>query len=129
MEAQAVRLHDQLELRPVEVDPAAAEATLGLGQRKPCPPDDEEKALLEHGVGEDEPVAVEQPRNGAGAGAPMRGRTQLVQIDEVAVHRFVDRALEVRLVEPCGEIDQGPDRGGGRDALFYSNVERSTPVN
>jgi hypothetical protein len=120
MEAQAVGFDDQVQRRPVEVDAPAIEVPLGLGQREAGPTNDAKEALLEHRVCNDERVAIEQPHDGARA--TTGGGAQLVEVDEIAVHRLVDRALELDLVEVPGDVDDGADRAGGRDAVVDPDV-------
>src|SRR3954469_3616161 len=97
MEAQAVRLDDQIESRPVEVDAAAVEVPLRLRSRKAGAAGDAGEALLEHRVRHDEGVAVEQPPDRARP--PARSLAELIQVDEVPVHGLVDYALEPKLVQ------------------------------
>src|SRR4051794_17682629 len=109
MEAQAVGLDDQVESRPVEVDAAAVEVPLRLRPRKAG---DAGEALLEHRVGDDERVAVEQPADRARP--PARSLAELIQVDEVPVHGLVDYALEPKLVQLARQINNGADRAGCR---------------
>jgi hypothetical protein len=66
VEAQAVGLHHDVQVGPVEVDPEAVHVHLRERLRQPRRACDRQEELLELGVGEGERVAVEDRAQPAG---------------------------------------------------------------
>jgi hypothetical protein len=92
--APAVGLHDEVEIRPVEID-APAKLHLGLRQRQARAADDPKKPALELGLGEAEGVAVEdspERRDAPLTLAPVELGPEGVGIGELEDAGFVDRA-------------------------------------
>ena len=118
--AQAVRLHHQPELGPVEVDPEAIDAARRLRRRKSRPARERQKASLELGVRERERSPVEglpeYGRAGCSSG-PDESRTQRLGVSEVEPVCFVDHLLETIARQTRGQVDQGADERRDRDAL------------
>jgi hypothetical protein len=63
--SQAVRLNDQTEPRPVEVDPESVDVDSGQRLWKSGSPSDWEKSAFEFGIGEQEGRSVEDPSHGS----------------------------------------------------------------
>src|SRR5262249_55095037 len=65
--AQTVRLHDQTQVGPEEIDPEAVEANTGLGRRQSEIANQPEKSPLELGIGQAVDLAIKKSRQGADA--------------------------------------------------------------
>jgi hypothetical protein len=108
--AQAVGFHDQVELRPVEVDLEPVQSAPGLRPRKSGAPGQREKAALELGVGERERATVQRSPQGRGAGSGgddvIEGGPERLGIRQIALVGFVDRGLELGPIQPRGNVDE-----------------------
>jgi hypothetical protein len=103
VEASAVGFDDQVQGRPVEVDPVAAESRLRIRHRQSGPSDDWQETALELGFRQAERLAVEDAAQAGSAAARfLGGRAQAVRADEVELVGFVDRGLEAVLGPGCG---------------------------
>jgi hypothetical protein len=76
-------------------------------------------------VGDDKGVAIEEVSEPANALKPLSLTDRPAEhcgIDEVQLVRFIQRPLEVRPAEACGNVEQGANRRRDRDAIVDGDV-------
>jgi hypothetical protein len=133
--AQAVGLHDQAEVRPVEIDLVAIHVAPGLGVREPRPVCDWQEETLQLGVGEGKRFAVEfhaHDRHARPAGEPLERGSQFLWTNQVELVGLADCGHELSLSQPGGQIDDRADRRGDRNSIAQHDLvseRRRSPVN
>jgi hypothetical protein len=123
--AQAVRLDDQSQLRPVEVDAIAVEPLLREGWRQPGATRDRKKPALELRVGERECEPIEdvaEERHPGPAGEVIHGDPQRLWIDEVSLVRVVHGTLDFIALVTRGVVDEGEGWNGDANASVLADV-------
>jgi hypothetical protein len=123
--SQAVRLDDQTQLGPVEVDSEPVHDALGLWHGKAGSARDWQEAALELGVGEDEGAAVKGLAEGRHASLPAQiteGCPQGLRIDQAARISLPYCPLEAPATQSRCEVNQGANRRGDRDAAVARHV-------
>ena len=131
---QAVRLHDQPELRPEEVGAEVVHPCASPGCRQADGADQPEEDPLEFGVGEPECASVEDPaqrRNPALPAHPIEPQAKRFRIDEIELVCFVDCGFERSGFESRRKVDLRSNRARDRDAepsLQFARVERTAAV-
>lgn len=118
--AETVRLDNESEIRPEEVDPEAVQSDAGLWQRQACLAHEPKEHPLELGIGETKTMAIEEPEHCARSGLSahsIQRRPQSIRIGQVQIDRLVDCRLQLGLRQPNGEVGQGSRRAGHRDPV------------
>jgi hypothetical protein len=109
----------------MEVDFEAVDDLLAERRRETRVGGDRTEEDLKIGVGEHEGMAVEEGAEGANprlACAVVERRAQRLGVDEAALVRLVDGPLQAARCEFDGDVDQGADGGGDRDAVAGRDV-------
>jgi hypothetical protein len=120
-----VRLDDEAQVRPVEVDLEAVEPALGLRPAEPCPQRDRDEQPLELGLGHPKGAPVEdlsQQRRPRPAGVVVEPDPQLRDGDHVQAIGGIHGRLDLVAVVPGGEVDEGDDWSGDADRPVHPDV-------
>jgi hypothetical protein len=129
VEVAAVRLDDESEVRPIEVDAVLAEALLRLREREPCSLEQAEELALQFGLrhAECRPFDHGPQRRSRPAGLGCCC-SQRLQADEPAQVGFADRLLEVVAAPFACHVDQRLGGRGDSDAFARGGVQRGSSV-
>jgi hypothetical protein len=122
---QAVGLHHQTQLWPVEVRSEATQVAPGFGHRKVRGSDEPKEVALELGVGQREGSAIEQPPHDGGARLPphlLNRHRKGLGVDQIEFVGLAHGCLKPGRGKARREVNQGPSWARDRDAEMYSTV-------